>query len=106
FMVDNTGPTVTASISPSANVSGWHNANVSIAWSATDAGSGVASGPTPATDSQTVDTGSVSKTSTATDQVGNVGNGSVVIKLDKTPPTITSSRNPAANANGWNNANV
>src|SRR6266702_4764282 len=30
----------------------------------------------------------------------------VTVKLDKTAPTITGSRSPAANANGWNNADV
>ena len=48
--VDNTAPTVTATIPQTANASGWYNVDVSITWSATDAGSGVATGPTPATD--------------------------------------------------------
>ena len=106
FVLDNTGPVVTAAVSPVANDAGWNNSNVSITWSATDAGSRVATGPTPATDSLTANTSGVTKISTATDRLGNGGSGSVTVKLDKNAPTITGSRSPAANANGWNNTDV
>ena len=106
YIVDNTGPTLTAAVSPAPNAAGWNNSNVSIAWSATDAGAGVASGPTPATDSQTADTPGVTKTATAIDRLGNVGSGSVTIKLDKTLPSILGEKSPAANANGWNKSDV
>src|SRR5205085_8061303 len=71
-----------------------------------DAGSGVASGPTPATASQSADTAGKSFSSTAADRLGNTGSGSVSVKLDRTLPTITGSRAPAPNANGWNNTSV
>src|SRR4051794_5088763 len=106
FTLDNTAPAVTGALSPTPNAAGWNNSNASITWSATDAGSGVGSGPTPATDSQTATTTGVTKTSTATDRVGNLGSGSVTVKLDKNAPTINGSRSPGANANGWNNTNV
>ncbi|HET6816226.1 MAG TPA: PxKF domain-containing protein [Mycobacteriales bacterium] len=106
FVLDNTGPQVTATVSPTPNAAGWNKSNASITWSATDAGSGVASGPTPATDSQSGNTSGVTKSSTATDRLGNVGNGSVTVKVDKTAPSITGSRAPAANTNGWNNTDV
>src|SRR4051812_45259764 len=106
YVLDNTGPIVTAAVSPAANAGGWNHANVSITWSATDAGSGVAGSPTPATDSQSANTYGVAKTSSASDRLGNSGNGSVTVKLDKSSPTITGSRVPAANANGWNNTDV
>jgi hypothetical protein len=52
YVLDNTGPTVApSSITPAANAAGWRSSNVSITWAANDSGSGVASGPTPATDS-------------------------------------------------------
>jgi hypothetical protein len=42
--------------------------------------------------------------------VDNAGNAetpkTITVKLDKTPPTITSLRTPAANGNGWNNSQV
>jgi hypothetical protein len=110
YIRDNTGPALTASVAPAPNGANWNNSNVSITWSATDAGAGMsggqASGPTPATDSQTTNTSNTMKAATARDAVGNVGNGSVSIKLDKNAPTISSSRSPAANAFGWNNSNV
>ena len=107
YTIDNTAPLVSATTSPaSGNLAGWFNTDVTITWSASDAGSGVASGPTPATDSQTTNTPGAIHTSTATDRVGNVGNGRIVIALDKTPPSISGVRTPAANANGWNNTNV
>jgi fibronectin type 3 domain-containing protein len=106
FVLDNTGPTVTAALSPAPNAAGWNNANATITWSATDAGAGVASGPTPATDSVTADTGAVTRTASATDRLGNAAGGAVTVKLDKTAPTISGSRMPAANADGWNNTDV
>jgi len=106
YVLDNTGPTLTATLSSLPNTAGWNKSNVSIAWSATDVGSGVSSGPTPATDSVTTNGASVTKTATATDALGNSGTGSVTVNLDKTAPTITGSRLPAANAFGWNNADV
>ena len=106
YTLDNTGPTVTAALSPLPNTAGWNNSNVTITWAATDAGSGLGSGPNPATASQTASTSGAPFTSTAADRLGNSGSGSVTVKLDKTVPTITGSRSPAANANGWNNTDV
>jgi hypothetical protein len=108
YTLDNTGPIVTAALSPAANAAGWNNSNVGITWSATDAGSGVASGPTPGSDSQnsSTTTAGVAKTATATDRLGNVGNGSVTVKLDKAAPSITGTRLPLGNGFGWNNTDV
>jgi hypothetical protein len=42
-----------------------------------------------------------------TDNVGNAETSkTITIKLDKTPPTISGSRTPAPNSNGWNNSSV
>jgi hypothetical protein len=71
YVLDNTGPQVTAALTPAANVAGWNRSNVNVAWSATDAGSGVASGPSPASDDVTIDTGGVMRTASATDRLGN-----------------------------------
>jgi hypothetical protein len=106
FILDNTGPVVTGVVSPKPNAAGWHKGDVTVTWSATDAGSGVGSGPAPTTDSQTVDTAGVTKSATATDRLGNAGSGSVTVKLDKSAPTIIGSPSPDANANGWNNTDV
>ncbi|WP_134475146.1 PxKF domain-containing protein [Cryobacterium sp. Sr8] len=108
YTLDNTGPTVTGTLAPAPNAAGWNKANVGITWSASDAGSGMSSAPTPSTDSvnaNTAVTGTV-KTATAADRLGNAGNGSVTVKLDKTQPSIDANRSPAANGAGWNNTNV
>ena len=106
FELDNTGPVVTATLAPAANGAGWSNGDVAITWSATDAGSGVASGPTPSTGSQTDETDGTEHTATATDRLGNVGNGSVTVKLDRTAPTIGATADPEPNADGWNRTSV
>jgi hypothetical protein len=106
YTLDNTGPVVTAALTPAANAAGWNRANPTITWSASDAGSGVGSGPSPATDTVTTDSVGVIKTATASDKLGNVGNGSVTVKLDKIAPSINATRSPAANGFGWNNTDV
>ena len=100
YVLDNTGPLVTAALSPAANAAGWSKSNVDLTWSASDVGSGVGSGPTPATDSVKSNTAGDTKTATATDHLGNQGSGSVTVKLDKTNPTISASRSPQPNADG------
>src|SRR5207249_408983 len=106
FVLDNTGPTLTAALLPQPNTADWNKSNVSITWSATDAGSGIGTGPTPASDSQTADTTASTKTATASDRLGNIGTGAITVKLDETAPSILGTRTPAANASGWNNADV
>jgi hypothetical protein len=48
----------------------------------------------------------VTKSSAATDNLNTAGSGSVVVKLDKMAPSISATRNPAANGFGWNNTDV
>ena len=108
YIVDDAPPVVTGVGTPTANALGWRNVNTMIAWTALDSGSGIKTGPTPPSDSVTADTlfAGVNKTSMATDNVGNIGTGSLVVRLDKTPPVINASRTPAPNSFGWNNTNV
>jgi hypothetical protein len=106
YILDNQGPAVAGALSPAPNAAGWNNSNVGISWSASDAGSGVGSGPTPATDSQTSNTLGATKTSTAADRLANAGSGSVTVKLDKSAPGITAVRVPPPNGAGWNNQDV
>ncbi|RNE66733.1 OmpL47-type beta-barrel domain-containing protein [Cryobacterium tepidiphilum] len=97
YTLDNTGPTVTAALTPVANGAGWNKATTTVAWTAADAGSGVASGPTPSGSTESAN-GTVTRTSTATDRLGNTGTGSVTVRIDKSAPTITGSQ--AKNADG------
>ena len=106
FVLDNTGPVVTGALTPSPNPAGWNSSDVAIAWSATDGGSGVASGPAPAAEVQSADTAGVTRAAVAQDAVGNTGTGSVTVKLDKGSPVITGSRSPAPNAAGWSDGPV
>jgi hypothetical protein len=88
YTLDNTGPVVTAALTPAANAAGWNNANTTVAWTATDSGSGVKAGPTPTSSSESAN-GIVTRTSTATDKLGNDGTGSVTVRIDKAAPTIS-----------------
>lgn len=108
YVIDNTGPAVSGTATPAPNAAGWHNSDVTVTWSATDGGVGVATGPTPASSTVTEDSDAsgTTVTSSATDRLGNSGSGSVTVKLDETAPTIDGSRTPAANAAGWNNSDV
>jgi hypothetical protein len=106
YVLDNEGPIVTAVANPESNSSGWQRDDVALAWSATDAGSGVASGPTPSTAAQTSETGGTDHAATATDRVGNVGTGALTVRLDRTAPTIAASHDPAPNGAGWNRSDV
>ena len=58
-----------------------------MTWTATDGGSGVASGPTPASKTETAN-GVTTLTSTATDRLGNVSTGSKTVQVDKSAPSI------------------
>jgi hypothetical protein len=113
YVLDNSAPALLPSdtdktgVSPAPNAAGWNNRSalpggVSITWSASDAGSGVASGPTPATDSVTANTNGTVKSASAMDRLGFTGNGSVTIKLDKVDPKISASPDPTQ----WYNHDV
>ncbi len=102
--VDNDPPAITASLDQAPNAAGWHHADVTVRFACTDAISGVASCPAPVVvrteGSQQVVTG------TATDLAGNTASTSVAIHLDTTPPVLTSTLTPAANAAGWSQADT
>jgi hypothetical protein len=103
--IDRTPPTISGARSPLPNAAGWNNTNVTISWTCADALSGVQYCPTP----RTLSTDGVgqSVTDTAYDYASNWTNATVSgINIDKTPPTITGTLTPAANANGWNNTDV
>ncbi|MDP9388719.1 MAG: PxKF domain-containing protein [Actinomycetota bacterium] len=105
YTLDNTGPLVTAALVPAANSAGWNSSDVTIKWSATDP-VGVPTPPSDQTVTANTTTAGVTRTTTATDALGNSATGSVTVKLDKDLPTITPDRSPAANGAGWNNTDV
>ena len=99
YTVDNTGPVVTAALTPAANAAGWNNTDVTVKWTATDAGSGVAAAQPFKTDTVTA---TASRPSTAPAQIDRLGNtgaaGSVTVRVDKAKPTITAAQ--TKNADG------
>jgi hypothetical protein len=100
--LDNDPPTIMAALDIQPNAAGWHNQDVTVSFTCDDAISGVATCPDPTL----VDVEGVAQviTGTAIDHAGNSQTASVVINLDKTAPTISSSSSSLPNANGWNNA--
>src|SRR5438445_607791 len=103
--IDKTAPSISASPSPTANAAGWNNTDVTVSFTCSDSLSGVASCSSPVT--RTGEGANQSVIGTVTDLAGNTATVTVSgISIDKTPPTISSSRLPAGNANGWNNTDV
>jgi hypothetical protein len=122
---DTTPPVTTSVISPSPNLSGWNNSNVTVTLNSMDnepGGTGVKQITYSATGAQTVAStvangasasftvsaeGITTVTFFGTDNAGNPESSkTLTIQVDKTPPTITPVRMPPPNANGWNKTNV
>jgi hypothetical protein len=102
---DGTAPTVTHTLTPSANAADWSNANTTVAFKASDVvgGSGVdASTKTPDA-TYSAETADQVITGSADDVAGNHGSDSFHFHLDKTAPTISASVDPASpdGNNGW-----
>ena len=102
---DTTPPTITTLVSPPANANGWNNSTVTVTFSCADiGGSGVATCPASAVVSAEGANQVVS--GTATDNAGNSATVRVTLNIDKTPPVVTSTSAPPANADGWNRGPV
>ncbi|MFD1248885.1 OmpL47-type beta-barrel domain-containing protein [Nocardioides ginsengisoli] len=106
---DTTAPVITAGVSPAPNAAGWNRTDATVTFTCTDepGGSGVAScvadGTSPASASRTVstETAGLLVSGTGVDKAGNRATTATTVKLDKTAPTITASRDRAPNAAGW-----
>lgn len=121
---DTIPPVTTATLSTAANAAGWHNSDVTVTLAAVDeeGGSGVSeifySTSIGAAVAGEVVTGSAASiaitgegtttlTFSARDQAGNEeAPQTLTIRIDKTPPTVSGVRLPAANGAGWNNTDV
>jgi RHS repeat-associated protein len=93
---------ITATADTPSNSAGWNNSNVFVTF--TCSGVFVTACPAPVTVAAEGANQQVS--GTVRDVSGNDATVSLTINLDKTPPTVTTSRLPGANAAGWNNTNV
>lgn len=103
---DSTAPTITHTMSPeSPNANGWYNQNVTVTFTATDGTSGINGDSISTTDLG--EGASQSASATFTDQAGNSASDEVTeINVDKTAPSVTTTRTPQPNSNGWNNGDV
>ncbi|MFN8472230.1 MAG: hypothetical protein U0822_08580 [Anaerolineae bacterium] len=108
--LDETPPHTTADAP-----AGWNNSSVTITLTASDNLSGVKAtyyildgGATQGSTSvSVVDEGIHSLEFWSVDNADNVeAHHTVQLKIDKTPPTISHTQSPDANANGWNNTTV
>jgi hypothetical protein len=85
--VDHRPPAIAAEVTPSPNVAGWNNTDVTVTFICSDTTSGIAFCPQPVVVQQEEAYQVVA--GTATDIAGNKASTSVVVNLDKTPPVVT-----------------
>jgi Glucodextranase, domain B len=85
--VDNVPPTITGTVTPAPNAAGWNNSNPTIIFNCADKTSGIASCTPPVT--ITTETAGQNVVGTALDKAGNAATASVLVKLDKTAPSLT-----------------
>ncbi len=107
--LDRTAPTLEwTAAAPAANAAGWHNTDVTLAFSTADAVSGVASTSQATPLVLATEGADVTGTVTVTDVAGNTATfTSPSVRIDKTPPTLVwAAASPAANAAGWHNADA
>lgn len=122
YYIDKTAPTLT--VTHTANANGWNNtSSVALDVSASDAGSGLATGSPTCTDGTTdlalttgpssgIWTASVSGegihdvSCTAQDQKNNSRTSNDTVRIDTSAPSIEGSRSPLADSHGWNNTDV
>lgn len=108
--LDTTAPTITAT----ATVNGqpydgnWTNQTVTVSFTCSDALSGL-DGSCPADVVISSDTPAAGQdvSASVSDLAGNSATSDIItVKVDKTAPTASASRSPAANEHGWNNSAV
>jgi len=104
--IDKTKPSASGSPSPVANSNGWNNSDVTVSFTGSDSLSGIDTCVSPVVLS--TEGANQSASGTCTDEAGNISDPANVtgINIDKTAPTASGSRAPAANAHGWNNTDV
>jgi PKD repeat protein len=102
--IDKTVPVISVSPLPAANANGWNNSDVTVSFTCSDDGAGVALCPGPVTVAAEGAQQVISRE--VTDNAGHSATATAVISIDKTAPTITATALPPPNASGWNDTNV
>lgn len=104
-MIDTAPPAISGAPSVPPNPNGWHRADVTVNFIASDALSGIKTAPGEIVVSS--EGTSLSVTGFATDNAGNSANFTVSgINIDKTPPVITGAALTSPNGNGWYSSDV
>ncbi len=91
---DGSPPAIEAMLSPEPNATGWHNADVTLSWTVTDPESGIVSSSGCTTRQITDQTTGTTFTCSATNGAGLSATKSVMVRLDKTPPTCSALPTP------------
>jgi hypothetical protein len=102
---DTTPPSITANIVGAGGGTGWYTSDVALSWNIFDGETPIDVSAGCGSQSVTSETAGITFTCTAT-SAGGTASRSITVKVDKTPPSITSLKSPAANVNGWNNSPV
>lgn len=86
---DTTPPVITPQIVGTSGNGGWYTSDVTVAWSVTDAESGVASSTGCSTTTLSANSAGVTLTCSATNGAGLSSSVSTTVKIDKTGPVIS-----------------
>lgn len=99
--IDTTAPQLSGHVTAGPNAAGWYRGDVDVAWTCSDALSGI-DGACPTTSTVTDEGTDLSATATVLDLAGNDTTASVTgLRIDRTAPTTSSSVREADSANGW-----
>ncbi|HSD15694.1 MAG TPA: putative Ig domain-containing protein [Thermomonas sp.] len=109
-ILDNTPPVITYILSPASpnGANGWYTSSVGIDWAVSDPESAhtITNGCVDSTLNTDTAPAGTDYSCSASSAGGNAGPVTVTLKRDVTVPTIGITPSPAANAAGWNNADV
>jgi hypothetical protein len=94
--LDKNPPIITGTRTPAANANGWNTSAVAVSFQCADSLSGLAAGSPPAPTILSAEGAGQSVSGTCTDVAGNSATSTVSgINIDKIPPVVTASANPA-----------
>jgi hypothetical protein len=98
--VDQTPPVITPVVTGTQGAGGWYTSDVSVAWTVVDDESAVTSETGCDAVVVTEDTEGTTFTCTAT-SAGGTASGSVTVKRDATPPTVSGTVSGTEGSDGW-----
>lgn len=104
ILIDKTPPSIDHALSAPPNSLGWNTTDVLVTFTCTDSLSGI--GACSVAQLLAVEGRAIPVTGIAMDIAGNTSLVTVLVSIDKTPPTINIAPDRMANANGWYNADV